>query len=119
MRERGRLTVAMLAALIVMSCFLAINTFGFSALDNNYRDESHCLTIADMRGEKDNAISCFCRDAIVDSRYVYFTYVKLQKDPNLNGVFLALVDRIAEKCGENYDALDAATHENWNGMGQR
>jgi hypothetical protein len=66
---------------------------------------------SDMRGDQDNHISCFCRDAIVDARYVYVTYGG--KDPNLNGAFLALVDRIQQQCGQAYDALDVAMRENW------
>lgn len=82
-------------------------------LDKVYQDESHCLTLADMRGDRDIAISCSCRDAIVDSRYVYFTYLHSGKDRNLNGVFLTLEGRIPEQCGKTYDALDVATRENW------
>jgi len=86
-------------------------TEGSPTLDKIYRDESHCLTIADMRGDQDKHTSCFCRDAIIEARYVHFTYAS--KDPNLDGVFLALVDRIQQQCGQAYAALDVAMRENW------
>lgn len=85
------------------------------SLSNIYRDESHCLTIADIRGDQDKNISCFCRDAIVDARYMYFSYIYGgQKDQNLNGSFLALVDRIQQQCGNLSDtALNVAMRDNW------
>jgi len=67
-----------------------------------YSDENHCLTAADMRGNEDMAISCYCRDAIADARYVYHTYLLPGKDRNLGGPFLVLLDRIGEKCGKTY-----------------
>lgn len=60
--------------------------------------------------------SCFCRDAIADSRYVYFTYVLPGRDPNLNGTFLKLEHGIREQCGQSYDA-NVATRENWKWSG--
>ncbi len=84
---------------------------GTNTLNNIYFDESHCLTVADMRGDKDKSISCFCRDAIVDARYLYFTY---GKDPNLTGAFLELVNRIQQQCGYASNiALDVARRKNW------
>ncbi len=82
-------------------------------LDKVYRDESHCLTSPEMRGERDNVISCFCRDAIVMARYVYSTYLLPRKDFNLNGVFLVLENNIGQQCGENYDAFTVARQKDW------
>jgi hypothetical protein len=65
-----------------------------------YRDESHCLTSPDMRGDQDNPISCYCRDAILMARYVYFTYLLPAKDDNLSGVFLVLQEHAIETCGD-------------------
>ena len=76
-----------------------------------YRDESHCLTEADMRGEKDMPISCWCRDAIVDARYIYFTYLLSFRDRNLNGPFLHLVSYGERMCGQS--VLDAAQEPDW------
>src|SRR6266536_583125 len=44
---------------------------GHSALDDIYREEGRCLTGPEIRDDKDSAISCYCRDAILDVRYVY------------------------------------------------
>lgn len=86
-------------------------TAGPPPLNRIYRDESHCLTIADMRGDQDKRISCFCRDAIVDARYVH-TY--LPKDRNLSGVFLAMVERVEQQCGQSGDAsLNVAIRTDW------
>jgi len=57
-----------------------------SDLDKVYADESHCLTSPEIRSDEDNPISCFCRDAIVEARYLYFTYVSIDaphSDPNV------------------------------------
>ncbi len=82
-------------------------------LDKVYRDESHCLTEADMRGDKDMPISCFCRDALVDARYVHFEYLLSFKDRNLNGAFLHLLSYAKETCGQAYDAYHAAMERDW------
>jgi hypothetical protein len=85
-----------------------------TSLEAVYRDESRCLTSADMRGDQDMHMSCWCRDAIVDARYVYFTYVLGRKDPNLNGVFLSLEARINRQCGKGYqNAHKVATRDGW------
>ena len=85
----------------------------FSDLDKVYRDETHCLTDADMRGDQDMRISCWCRDAVVDSRYVYATYLLPGKDPNLNGTFLALEQRVRDRCGATLNPLEVE-RGNWN-----
>ncbi len=82
-------------------------------MDKLYRDESHCLTAPEVRGDKDLPISCFCRDAIADARYVYFTYLLSGKDPNLSGVYFTLVGKIGETCGRGYDALSAEEDKDW------
>jgi hypothetical protein len=61
-----------------------------TAMQKVYMDESHCLTGPEIRGNKDNPISCYCRDAIADARYVHFTYLLPGKDANLYGTFIAL-----------------------------
>jgi hypothetical protein len=84
------------------------------SLNKVYQDETHCLTAADMRGDQDKSISCYCRDAIIDWRYVYFTYVLSGKDSNLNGALLTLEQHVREQCGEKCQALlQAAEHESW------
>lgn len=73
-------------------------------MDRVYGDESHCLTSADMRGDKDNPISCYCRDSIAQARYVYFTYVSVTSprfDRNLAGVFLTLQKYAGEVCSQD------------------
>jgi len=120
----GTLSKSLDALLIVLFCLLTAgaqtkNTnsdtgfFGvpLTDLDKVYRDESHCLTEADMRGDKDLPISCWCRDAIVDARYIYFTYVLSGKDRNLNGPFLHLVSSAEKTCGQSI--LDAAQDGDW------
>lgn len=62
-------------------------------------------------------ISCWCRDAIVGWRYVYFTYVLPGKDQNLNGTLLALELLVREQCGQSYDVLEAAGREDWHWNG--
>jgi hypothetical protein len=105
--------------LIIASLFPVIsaaqsNPLSTSTLDKIYGDETHCLTIADMRGEKDRSIACFCRDAIVDARYVYATYIVAGKDANLNGAFLRLEQDIAETCGKDaYYANKVAEENGW------
>lgn len=109
-------TTVMMLALILGTSSLALQRKDWSQvadMDKLTSDESHCLTLADMRGDKDMPISCFCRDAIADARYVYFTYILGGKDRNLNGVFLRLEQGIGETCGPGYDSFGAATQEEW------
>jgi hypothetical protein len=70
-----------------------------NTMDEIYRDESHCLTEPEIRGDKDAPISCYCRDAIAEARYVYFTYILSGKDRNLNGAFNHLQQHAIETCG--------------------
>jgi hypothetical protein len=84
-----------------------------SRLDKTYADESHCLTGPEVRSEKDNPISCYCRDAIVDARYIWHTYLLTGKDPNLNGAELALQMHATQMCGEDYDVHKAVGAEDW------
>jgi len=87
-------------------------------LDAVYRDESHCLTAADMRGDQDMQMSCWCRDAIIEARYVYFTYVRGGKDRNLNGVLLSLEGHIDQQCGKGHqDAHEVSTRDAWKWTG--
>ena len=87
-------------------------------MDQIYMDESHCLTSPEIRSDKDSAISCYCRDAIEDARYVHFTYLLSWKDRNLNGTFLTLQQHAVETCGQSYDLISDATETKdwtWNG----
>lgn len=69
-----RLGVTMMVVLVLGTDCLALaqkdSQSWMSEMDKVYRDESHCLTLADMRGDKDKPISCFCRDRLADARYV-------------------------------------------------
>jgi hypothetical protein len=62
-----------------------------------YSDNSHCLSPQDSEGGLD--VSCMCRDAIADARYVYFG--PFQHDQNLVRIYQALEDRIRQPsiCG--------------------
>lgn len=86
-------------------------------MDMAYSDESHCLVAPEIRGKNDNPISCFCRDAIMDARYVYQNYVLTGKDKNLNGVYLTLVDHAQQMCGEQYDVIEVTQTKNWHWNG--
>jgi hypothetical protein len=68
-----------------------------------YKDQSHCIVAPELRGEEENRISCYCRDSIVDARYVYGTYVLEGKDRNLNGAYLTFEDHARQMCGDRYD----------------
>ena len=75
-----------------------------SDLDKVYADESHCLVSPEIRSEKDNPISCFCRDAIAEARYLYFAYVSVDSphyDRNVAGPFLALQKYAGEMCSRD------------------
>lgn len=82
-------------------------------LDEIYKDETHCLAGPEMRGEKDNAISCYCRDALTDARYVYETYLLSGKDRNLNGTFLTLERNATEMCGDGYGVFSKTREKAW------
>jgi len=68
---------------VVLALGVASPTFAQGKMNKVYKDESHCLTSADMRGERDNPISCFCRDAIPKScqtrHYRYYSEPVLQR----------------------------------------
>ena len=108
-----------------VSCFtlfiiLAWHTFSCAqilgnsdSMDMVYRDESHCLVAPEIRGEKDKPISCFCRDAIMDARYVYQNYLLTGKDRKLNGTYLTLWDHAQQMCGKQYDVLKATQTKDW------
>lgn len=79
-----------------------------TAMQKVYMDESHCLTSPEIRSNKDNPISCYCRDAIVDARYVYFTYLLPFEDRNLDGAFLSLQRYAGEQCSrDTAEAMEA------------
>ncbi|MDP9267749.1 MAG: hypothetical protein M3P27_05415 [Acidobacteriota bacterium] len=86
-------------------------------LDKVYQDESHCLVGPEIRGTGDQPISCYCRDAIVDARYVYTTYLLTGKDTNLNGAYLSLETTARRMCGGAEGTLRAATATDWQWKG--
>ena len=109
-----------------VSCFalfiaiLAWHTFSYAGILRNsynmdmvYSDESHCLVAPELRGNKDNPISCYCRDAIMDARYVYENYLLTGKDRNLNGAYLILMEHAQQMCGEKYDVYKATQTKEW------
>jgi hypothetical protein len=89
-----------------------------NSMDMVYKDESHCLAVSELRGGKYNPISCYCRDAIMDARYVYENYLLTGKDRNLNGTYLTLEQYAQQMCGEQYDVVVKAIQTKdwqWNG----
>jgi hypothetical protein len=82
-------------------------------LDAIYRDESHCLVGPEIRNEKHKLLSCYCRDALMDARYVYLTYLLSQKDRNLNGTYLTLESNATQICGKGYDVHRAVHDTDW------
>ena len=98
-----------------------------SAMQKLYMDESHCLIAPEIRGDKDNPISCYCRDAIADARYVHFTYLLPGKDANLYGTFLTLRHDALDECSRNaaeamgadfiQKTYDAITSKDWKWSG--
>jgi len=99
------LTFLLLSITPMISCWIAATlclaqTASSPHLDAVYRDESHCLTLPDMRGDQDKPISCYCRDAVADEQYMFRTY--LGKDTNLNGAYLVLEANTRDKCGPRY-----------------
>jgi len=86
--------------------------------DMVYSDDSHCLVAPEIRGKNDYSISCFCRDAIMDARYVFYYYLRTEKDNNLGEIYITLLDYAQQMCGEKYDDLYEATQNTewqWNG----
>lgn len=114
MQRRLVLLLAVVLALCVASPSLAQENRQ-EEMNKVYQDESHCLTSADMRGEKDDPVSCFCRDAIVEARYVHSTYLLTGKDRNLYGVFLRLVENVRQTCaqGQDYDTIGFILQKDW------
>ena len=113
MRISSKGFIVVICFLSCVPCLLAQDASREKTLDSIYKDESHCLTEADIRADSDYSISCWCRDSIVDARYVYFQYLLPGKDPNLNGTFLALTSHIRESCGKGYDGLKIAMNPDW------
>jgi len=122
--SRCALKAFSVAPLILSMTVVASAQRTTNAMDEIYRDESHCLTEPEIRGNKDAPISCYCRDAIVEARYVYFSYILPGKDRNLNGVFLHLQQNASRTCGNpnfeepNLDVIIDATESKdwkWNG----
>ena len=90
-----------------------------NTMNEIYQDNSHCLTAAEIRGDKDAPASCYCRIAISDARYVYFTYLLSGKDTNLNGTFFVLLENVRQTCGKSDPDFVRDTTESpawkWNG----
>src|SRR5271169_1055481 len=82
------------------------------SLDMIYGDQSHCLTLLEIRGAKDNPISCYCRDSLVDAQYLFTNYFN-EKDYNLSGAVLTLEAKASEVCGEGYDVHKVTQDKNW------
>jgi hypothetical protein len=100
-----------LAAAVSSNCCAAQGLA--NSLNKVYEDETHCLVGPEIRGEKDNSISCYCRDGLTDARYVYQTYLRSGKDRNLNGTLLTLWNHAAQMCGEGYGVVRAAEDGDW------
>jgi hypothetical protein len=116
--KQQRRSVLVLIVLLGLALPRAARAQGSAtAMDKIYGDESHCLVAPELRSDKDNPISCYCRDAIADARYVYLTYLRSGKDANLNGTFLALQQHAKEMCSQNYDVIKATETENWKWSG--
>lgn len=115
----GPLGKSQLSKLALFMCALAMTSKVHAQLpvptnmDKVYADESHCLVGPEVRSDKDSPISCYCRDAIVDARYVYFTYLLTGKDTNLNGTFLTLQRDATESCGRRFDVDKMTTAKSW------
>jgi hypothetical protein len=110
----------MLVCWFAVVAILVCHAFSYAGILGNidnmnkiYSEESHCLLAPELRGKEDNPISCYCRDSILDARYVYGNYVLTGKDRNLNGAYLTLEDHARQMCGEQYDVLKALQAENW------
>src|SRR5215470_4603614 len=58
------------------------------------KDETHCLTGPEIRGERDKPISCYCRDAIANTRYLWKNYLHPIpiEDANLFSIYAALLN---------------------------
>lgn len=92
-----------------------------------YRDETHCLLAGEVRSAADNPnvrqrrpeeISCSCRDALADTRYVYQTYLITGKDDNLSSGYLSLAVQAERMCGRTSSDVHSATVEKewrWDG----
>ncbi len=87
-----------------------------NTLNQTYQDESHCLVLPEIRGAQDKPISCYCRDTLVDARYLWQTYVAdtaPHKDLNLFGTMLSLEELGRQKCGDDYDVHGKAEAKDW------
>ncbi len=101
--------------LVTLVFFVLPTTAGAqgSSLDKIYADESYCLTGPEIRSDKDSPTSCYCRDAIMDARYIWQTYLLTGKDHNLNGAELVLQRNVTLMCGEHHDVHNAVEVEDW------
>jgi len=82
-------------------------------MDTVYADESHCLVAREIRGQNDKSISCYCRNDIMEARYVYENYLLTQRDANLNLAYLTLVEHAQQTCGEKLDVYIATQNTEW------
>ena len=86
-------------------------------LDTAYRDETRCLVGPELRGASDAPISCYCRDALLDARYVYRTYLLTSKDPRLRGAYLTLEHYATQMCGKAHDTVRVVSDTEWRWTG--
>ena len=82
-------------------------------MDKIVSDESHCLNGPEIRGDKDSSISCYCRDAIAEARYVYFNYLLNFKDTNFFFIEPSLEENASNLCGKGFDVLKAISTKGW------
>jgi hypothetical protein len=102
------------AALIALSFSCVVHAQEFPpVIDRVYEDETHCLVAPEVRTDSDMPVSCWCKDAIVDARYVYFTYVRPKKDTNLKWSYLALVTNANRQCGDTVGTVKATSDSGW------
>jgi hypothetical protein len=109
-----KLRILVLIAALIMSLTFTVFAYSQNSLNAIYEDESHCLVGPEIEGEKDKPISCYCRDAIVDARYVWSTYLIAGKDQNLNGSYLTLWSNVEKMCGNRRNDFENANWH-WNG----
>jgi hypothetical protein len=106
-------TAAWIIGVVWIFAHSAVAQAPTSVLDKIYSDESHCLIGPEIRQDSDGPISCYCRDALVDARYVYHTYLIAGKDVNLNGTYLALEAHTQQMCGKDYAVFNLVRATNW------
>src|SRR5215469_14740964 len=88
-------------ALFLCSTALALTVCAQNSpvnLGKVYRDETHCLGDLEIRSDADNAISCHCRDALVDLRYVYQSKVRHRSSWPCHGIITKILTTAHRRC---------------------